>query len=63
LLEDDVEVEMDIAKGQPLTVFPSIDLREVELGVPALPVVIFIVYAISLALRKPKRKSRYSYLK
>ena len=63
LLEDHMEIEIDIAKGSPLTVFPGFDFGEFEFGVLALPVAVFVIYAFSLALRKPKRKYRYSYLK
>lgn len=62
LLEDHMEIDMDIAKGSPLSVFPSFDFGEFEFSVLALPVAIFVIYAFSLALRKPKRKYRYSYL-
>jgi len=61
-VEDQVEIEIDIAKGSPLNVFPSFDFGDFELGVLVLPVAIFVIYAFSLALRKPKRKYRYSYL-
>ena len=57
-----MEIEIDIAKGSPLNVFPSLDFSDLELGVFILPVAIFVIYAFTLALRKPKRKYRYSYL-
>lgn len=62
LLEDHMEIDMDIAKGSPLSVFPNFDFGDFELGVLVLPAAIFVIYAFTLALRKPKRKYRYSYL-
>jgi len=61
-LEDHMEIEIDIAKGSPLNVFPSFDFSDLELGIFVLPVAIFVVYAFTLALKKPKRKYGYSYL-
>ncbi len=63
LLEDHMEIEIDIAQGSPLTVLPGFDLGELEFGVLALPIALFVIYALSLAVRKPKRKYRYSYLR
>jgi len=63
LLENHIEIEIDIAKGSPLTVFPSFNFGDFGLGILVLPVSIFVLYAFSLILRKPKRKYRYSYLR
>jgi hypothetical protein len=52
-VEDHVEIEIDIAKGSPLNVFPSFDFNDLELGVFILPVAIFVVYVFTLALKNP----------
>ena len=63
LLEDQTEIEIDIAQGFPLSVYPAFDFGEFRLGVLAVPVAIFLIYVFSLILRKPRRKYRYSYLR
>jgi len=63
LLEDHMEIEIDIAKGSPLTVFPTFDFGEFEFGVLVLPIAIFVIYALTLIMRKPKKRYRYSYLR
>ena len=57
-----MEIEIDIAREYPLNVFPSFDFSDFRLGILVLPLSIFVLYAFSLILRKPKRRYRYSYL-
>lgn len=46
-----MEIKIDMAKGSPLTVFPTLDFGELEFEVLILPIAVSAIYAFSLVLK------------